>query len=123
MLNRRITLIRFLFLVAGMLLLPMPANAEDDPYAINPLGCGTQSDLKIEKFLIKSTSTDCIVESIGTQTFRVILHKSHVEKNAYQFLEVIKKSTVLKHLKDNGYTDLKIYYNDSHVRVFLVRKL
>ena len=99
------------------------ANAAEDTYAVNPMGCGTKTDLKIEKSLIKSTSIDCIVESIGTKTMRVILHKSHVEKHADKFVETIKNSTVLKHLKDNGYTDLKIYYNDSHVKILLVRKL
>lgn len=116
-------LIGMLYLVAGLFVFAAPANADDDPYAVNPIGCGTEADLKIEEFLIKSTSIDCVVESIETKTMRVILHKSHGEKHADQFLEVIKKSTVLKHLKDNGYTDLKIYYNNSHVKISLVRKL
>ena len=109
--------------VAGLCLTAFSANAAEDPYAVNPMGCGTKEDLKIEKLLIKATSIDCIVESIGTKTMRVILHKSHVEKHADKFVETIKNSTVLKHLKDNGYTDLKIYYNDSHVKIFLIRKL
>jgi hypothetical protein len=54
---------------------------------------------------------------------RIILHKSHGEKHADQFLEVIKKSMVLKYMKEKAYTDLKIYYNDSHVKTTLVRKL
>lgn len=109
--------------VAGLCLTTFSANAAEDPYAVNPIGCGTKADLKIEKILIKSTSIDCIVESIDTKTMRVILHKSHVEEHADKFVEKIKNSTVLKHLKDNGYTDLKIYYNDSHVKILPVRKL
>lgn len=109
--------------VAGLCLTAFSANAAEDPYAVNPIGCGTKADLKIEKLLIKSTSIDCIVESIGTKTMRIILHKSHVEKHADKFVKAIKTSAVLKHLKDNGYTDLKIYYNDSHVKILLVRKL
>ena len=54
---------------------------------------------------------------------RIILHKSHEEKHADQYLEAIKKSMVLKYLKEKAYTDLKIYYNDSLVKTKLVRKL
>jgi hypothetical protein len=101
----------------------LPTYAAEDPYAVNPIGCGNEADKKIEKVLIESTSIDCIVESLGTQTMRIILHKSHEEKHADQYLDVIKKSMVLKYLKDKEYTNLKIYYNDSHVKTFLVRKL
>jgi hypothetical protein len=114
------TLIGTLFLLCLFL---FPVNAAEDPYAVNPIGCGNEADKKIEKFLIESTSIDCIVESVGAQTMRIILHKSHGEKHADQFLEVIKKSMVLKYMKEKAYTDLKIYYNDSHVKTTLVRKL
>lgn len=99
------------------------ANAAEEPYAVNPIGNSTKADLEIEKILIKSTSIDCVVESIGTKTMRVILRKSHVEKHADKFVETIKNSTVLNYLKNNGYADLKIYYNESHVKILLVRKL
>ena len=101
----------------------VPTYAAEDPYAVNPIGCGNEADKKIEKFLIESTSIDCIVESVGAQTMRIILHKSHEEKHADQYLEAIKKSMVLKYLKEKAYTDLKIYYNDSLVKTKLVRKL
>lgn len=117
------TVFGILCFIECLCLTAFSANAAGDTYAVNPMGCGTKTDLKIEKFLIKSTSIDCIVESIGTKTMRVILHKSHVEKHADKFVETIKNSTVLKHLKDNGYRDLKIYYNDSQVKILLVRKL
>ncbi|TAE75293.1 MAG: hypothetical protein EAZ65_07210 [Verrucomicrobia bacterium] len=123
MMNKMKTAFGILCFVAGLCLTTFSANAAEDPYAVNPIGCGTKADLKIEKILIKSTSIDCIVESIDTKTMRVILHKSHVEEHADKFVEKIKNSIVLKHLKDNGYTDLKIYYNDSHVKILPVRKL